>query len=72
MLFEKWRDEKYPALDTVDSTARALVTQELNDEKSKAQNPQKGSPTRAIAKATDTAQRNLRTKLTTAYKKPAA
>lgn len=40
MVFAKWRDEKYPALDTVDSTARAVVLQELADEKSRAKNPQ--------------------------------
>lgn len=40
MVFAKWRDEKYPALDTVDSTARAVVLQELADERSRAKNPQ--------------------------------
>lgn len=40
MIFEKWRSEKYPALDTVDSTARAVVLQELADERSREKNPQ--------------------------------
>lgn len=38
MIFEKWRADKFPALDTVDSTARAVVNQTLNDKKSRAMN----------------------------------
>lgn len=40
MIFEKWRDDKFPALDTVDSTARAVVKQQLDKEKSFVANPQ--------------------------------
>lgn len=40
MVFEKWRDQGYPALDTVDSTARALVKQEIDNDKSRKANPQ--------------------------------
>jgi len=35
MLFEKWKKDKYPAISATDSTGRALVTQQLNDEKSR-------------------------------------
>lgn len=45
MVFERWRDDKYPALDTVDSTARAIVMQELADERSKLKNPQANKET---------------------------
>ena len=40
MVFKKWAAEKFPAVSTVDGTARALVKSEMDLEKSKARNPQ--------------------------------
>lgn len=34
MVFEKWKEEKFPALDTVDGTARVVVLQQLKEETS--------------------------------------
>lgn len=70
LIFEKWRDEKYPPLDTVDGTARALVNQQILDEKSKAANPQKGSPARPIAKKTAVARAAHATMIQEKFGKP--
>lgn len=43
MVFEAWRAQKFPALDTVDSTARAIVLQDLAGERAAAIH--KGAPT---------------------------
>ncbi len=38
MIFAKWKADKYPAISTVDSTARAMVFQSMADTRSRALN----------------------------------
>lgn len=40
MVMERWRDNEYPAVSSVDETARSLVIQQIVDDRTKVLNPE--------------------------------